>query len=54
MPRQKLKLLLKDYSMEEILELNDMEAIDGLELLITYGALDLDEIIEATDGTPED
>lgn len=54
MPRQKLKLLLKDYSAEEIMEAGGMETIDGLELLIIYGALDLDEIIEATDGSPED
>ena len=47
--RRKLLLLLKDHSLEEILEVGELEAIDALELLVTYGALNLDNIIEGTD-----
>lgn len=47
--RNRIKLLLKDYSIEEILERGELEPIDALEYLVIYGALDLEEIIEATD-----
>lgn len=48
-PRLRLQILLKDYSMEEILETCDLDPIDALEYLIVYGVLSLDEIVEATD-----
>lgn len=41
--------LLKDYSMEEILETCDLDPVEALHLLVTYGALDLTNIIEGTD-----
>lgn len=47
--RTKLKLLLKDYSMEEILEVCDVDPIEALELLVTYGALNLENIVEGSD-----
>ena len=47
--RHKILLLLKDYSIEDILELGDLEPVEALELLITYGALSLEDVIEATD-----
>lgn len=47
--RDKLKLIFKDYSVEEILELGDLEPVEALYLLITYGALDLENVIEGTD-----
>lgn len=50
--REKLKLLLKDYSMEELLERCDVDPIDALELLIAYGELDLvwsGVLVEGTD-----
>lgn len=48
--RLKLRQLLKDYSIEEILERGEIEPIDALEYLIVYGALDLNDIVEGTDG----
>lgn len=47
--RQQLKQLLKDYSLEEILEIGDVDPIDALELLIQYDVVSLDEIIEGAD-----
>lgn len=49
--RIRLKQLLKDYSFEDILERCDVDPIDALELLITYGVLTLDEeaLPEGTD-----
>lgn len=49
MDREKLKLLLDDYSLEEIIENSDMEVIDALELMVTYGIINL----EWEHGTPE-
>lgn len=48
----KAKLLLKDYSLEEILEAAEVTPEEALEYLVTYGVVDLDalELIEATDG----
>jgi hypothetical protein len=48
-PRKLLLTLLKDYSLEEILEASELEPIDALELLDAYGALDVSSLIEATD-----
>lgn len=45
------KLLLRDYSMEDILEICDLDPIEALELLVTYGALDTQNIIEGSDGS---
>jgi hypothetical protein len=52
----KSKQLLKDYSLEEILEAAEVTPEEALEYLITYGIVDPEalELIEATDGTPED
>ena len=47
--REKLNRLLRDYSLEQILEIGEVEEIDALEYLVQCGALDLDEIIEAVD-----
>lgn len=43
------KKLLKDYSMEEILEICDLDPIEALELLVTYGALNTKNIVEGSD-----
>ena len=48
--RNRLKLLLRDYSIEDILELGELEVIDALEYLVIYGALELEDIVEATDA----
>ena len=48
--REKLKSLLRDYSLEQILEIGEVEEIDALEYLVICGALHLDEIIESVDG----
>lgn len=48
--RERFRLLLKDYSMEDILEICDLDPIEALELLVTYGALDLKNIVGGTDG----
>lgn len=50
--RSKFYQLLKDYSMEEILEICDLDPVEALELLVTYGALDLTNIdeVKGTDG----
>lgn len=47
----KAKHLLKDYSLEEILEAAEVTPEEALELLITYGVIDPSalELIEATD-----
>lgn len=47
----KAKLLLKDYSLEEILEAAEVTPEEALEYLITYGVIDpyALELIEATD-----
>lgn len=47
MDRQQLKLLLEDYTLEEIIEANDLEVIDALELLLTYNIINLDWTNEA-------
>lgn len=51
----RLKNLLRDYSLEDILEASELEPLEALELLVTYGAITEDhiELIEATDGTSE-
>lgn len=49
MEMNKLHLLLKDYSMEQILEVCDLDPVEALQLLVTYGALDLTNIIEGAD-----
>jgi hypothetical protein len=48
----KSKQLLKDYSLEEILEAAEVTPEEALEYLITYGIVDPDNLnlIEATDG----
>lgn len=46
----KLRQLLLDYSVEEILERGELEPIDALEYLVVYGALDLNDLIEGCDG----
>lgn len=48
MDRARLKLLLEDYTLEEIIEQSDVEVIDALEYMVTYG------IIRIDNGTPED
>lgn len=52
----KVKDLLKDYSIEEILEAAEVTPEEALEYLVTYGVIDLTELelIEGVDGTPED
>ena len=45
-----LKLLLRDYSIEEILERCELEPIEALELLVTYGAISLEDL-DAPEGT---
>jgi hypothetical protein len=51
----KSKQLLKDYSLEEILEAAEVTPEEALEYLVTYGIVPADlEMIEAVDGTPED
>jgi hypothetical protein len=35
--------------MEEILEVCDLDPIDALEYLVTYGALNLENIVEGSD-----
>lgn len=47
--REKLRHLLMDYSLSQILEIGEVEEIDALEYLVQCGAVDLDEIIEAVD-----
>lgn len=49
MELNKYHQLLKDYSMEEILEVCDLDPVEALHLLVTYGALDLTNIVEGTD-----
>lgn len=47
----KAKHLLKDYSLEEILEAAEVTPEEALEYLITYGIVPADlEMIEACDG----
>ena len=41
MDRQHLRELLDEYSLEEIIENSDVEVIDALEYMYTYGILDL-------------
>ena len=50
------KRLLKDYSLEEILEAAEVTPEEALEYLITYGVIDpfALELPEGTDGSPED
>lgn len=50
------KQLLKDYSLEQILEAAEVTVEEALEYLITYGVIDpmaLD-LPEGVDGTPEE
>lgn len=48
----KARALLRDYSLEEILEAAEVTPEEALEYLITYGIIDPDnlELIEACDG----
>lgn len=39
-----VRRLLEIYSLEEILEFNDLPEEEALELLVTYGAVSLDNI----------
>jgi len=48
--REKLKLLLDEYTIEEILELSDVEPLDALEYMVTYSIIDL----EWSDGKTEE
>lgn len=41
MDRQHLRELLDEYSLEEIIENSDVEVLDALEYMLTYGILDL-------------
>lgn len=52
----KSKLLLKDYSLEEILEAAEVTPEEALEYLITYGVVDPTalDLPEGVDGTPEE
>ena len=52
----KSKQLLKDYSLEEILEAAEVTPEEALEYLITYGVVDpnLLELPEGTDGTSQE
>lgn len=45
---------MKDYSIEEILEAGELEPIEALELLITYGALNTDKLSELGEGVDTD
>lgn len=47
--RNRLKQLLLDYSLEDILERGGLEPIDALELLIVYSCLSMEDIVEGTD-----
>jgi hypothetical protein len=47
----KAKALLRDYSLEEILEAAEVTPEEALEYLITYGIIPADlELMEATDA----
>lgn len=46
MDRAKLKLLLDDYTLEEIIEQSDVEVLDALEYLVSYGIIDLKDETE--------
>lgn len=47
----KAKLLLRDYSLEEILEAAEVTVEEALEYLIVYGFVPSDlDMIEGTDG----
>lgn len=50
------KQLLKDYSLEEILEAAEVTPEEALEYLIHYGVIDVAtlELPEGTDGAPEE
>lgn len=48
--QDKLRQLLKDYTLEQVLEAGELEAIEALELLITYGALNTDKLSELGEG----
>ena len=52
--RNRLRQLLKDYSLEDLLERGGLEPIDALELLIVYSCLTLEDIVEGTDKEGED
>lgn len=49
---RKYHQLLKDYTMEQILEICDLDPVEALHLLVTYGALDLSNI--ETEGIDDD
>lgn len=48
--KRELVQLMKDYSIEEILEAGELEPIEALELLIIYGALNVDKLSELGEG----
>lgn len=48
--RPQLKKLLKEYTIDEICEIEDVDPIDALEYLIDHGIVQLRNIIEPTDG----
>lgn len=52
--RNNLVQLLKDYSIEDILNAGELEPIEALELLITYGALNEDKLSELGEGVDQE
>jgi hypothetical protein len=42
MDRARLKELLDDYTLEEIIENSDIEVIDALEYMVSYGIITID------------
>lgn len=42
MGREHLRELLEDFTLEEIIENSNVEVIDALEYMVTYGILNLD------------
>ena len=44
LPEEFLEKLLDDYSLETILEMNDLEGYTVLKLLITEGLIDLEDL----------
>lgn len=49
MDHVRIARLLKDYSMEDLLEAAGLDPVEAIELLITYGALTLEDIVEGVD-----
>lgn len=50
MDRARLRELLDDYTLEEIIENSDLEVIDALEYMVTYGIITL----RSEDGEAEE